>query len=179
MHGLIFAELRKFAEAGFGKEAWHRLLVEAGLPPKIYLQGETYPDEELVALATAASRVAQRPVTALLEQFGEFIVPDLFDIYGAFIQKQWKTLDMIEHTEANIHRAVRLRNPSASPPELKCQRVSPAEVVIVYNSPRKMCAVARGIVAGVARRYQEQVTISESTCMHRGDPSCTISVLLA
>ena len=179
MHGLIFSELKKFAESALGKEAWPKLLKDAGLEYRSYVTGEAYPDAEVVALVSAASKRANRPVPALLEDFGEFIVPDLVAVYGPFIKPRWRTLDLLEHTEESIHKAVRLRDPGALPPELKCTRVSPKEVRILYSSGRRMCGVAKGIIRGVAKHYRESIALSESTCMLRGDAVCTLTVRLA
>lgn len=178
MHGLIFAELKKYVDTKLGPRAWDALLKEARLGPRIYLTGDTYPDSEGVALVSAASRITKLPAGAILEDFGEFIAPDLIETYRPFVKPKWKTLDMIEHTEATIHKAVRLRDPNAAPPRLKSRRVSPKEVEIIYTSARKMCAVAKGIARGVGKHYGESVTVKESSCMLNGAPQCTISITL-
>ena len=77
MHGLIFAELKKYAETKPGMGSWHVLLKKAGLETKTYLSVREYPDAEVVALVAAASSMSGLPVAAVLEDFGEFIVPDL------------------------------------------------------------------------------------------------------
>ena len=176
MHGLIFAELKKFVDAQLGTGAWTNLLQKSGLSAKTYVAVQEYPDAEIVALVTTASQLTSIPVPDLLEAFGRFIVPDLLKSYGALLDKKWKTLDVIEHTENTIHRVVRLRNPGAKPPELVCRRPSEDEVMIHYASPRKMCSVAKGIARGVADHFSEQVEISELSCMHNGGSSCEISV---
>jgi len=83
---------------------------------------------------------------------------------------------VIERTEQNIHKAVRLKNPGANPPALVCRRTSPEEIVIQYASPRKLCPVAKGIVRGVAKHDQEPIVLTEPRCMLTGSPSCTIVV---
>jgi hypothetical protein len=55
MHGLIFAELKKYAETKHGKGSWHALLKTAGLETKTYLSVRAYPDAEGVALVVVAS----------------------------------------------------------------------------------------------------------------------------
>ena len=65
---------------------------------------------------------------------------------------------------------------AATPPALVCERTGLDEVTIVYSSPRKMCALARGISRGVAQHYGETVTINEEACMHHGAASCRIRV---
>ena len=179
MHGIIFAGLKKYVVANLGNEAWGGLLKDAGIGSKIYLPTQTYSDQEIVALVTTASQKTGIPAATLLEGFGEFIVADLVTIYRSMIDPSWRTLDLIENTENTMHKAVRLRDRGATPPTLVVNRTSPNEVVVVYSSARKMCSVAKGIVKGIAKHYGEQVVINESTCMHRGNPSCTISVKLA
>jgi hypothetical protein len=178
MHGLIFVELRKYVDDALGTGTWPKLLESAGLANKLYMPIGTYPDEELVALVSTAASLGGGSVDATLHGFGEFIAPDLLRMYSSRISKDWKTLDVIENTEETIHTVVRAQNPGADPPRLRCRRLSPEEVVISYSSPRKLCAVAKGIVRGLARDLRERVTITESSCMHKGAVTCEITVTL-
>jgi hypothetical protein len=178
MHGLMFAELKKYVDQKVGGEAWNTLLDTAGLGGRIYMPVQEYPDADIVALVGAASQATGRTVQAILEDFGEYIVPDLLKMYGSLLERGWKTLDVIEHTEETIHRVVRSRNPGARPPELSCTRPGPDEVVISYRSARKMCSVAKGISNGIAAHFGESIAVTQSVCMLRGDPECLISVRL-
>jgi hypothetical protein len=176
VHGVIFAELEKFVGATAGPDAWPKLLAAAGLSGNTYLPIRAYPDQELAALVTAASAATGAPPAQLLEEFGAFIAPSLLNMYQAFINPEWRVLDIIEHTEATIHKTVRLRQPDARPPELKVARISDNEALITYTSPRRMCAVAKGIAKGIAQHYREQLVISERSCMLQGGSACQISV---
>lgn len=178
MHGIIHSQLQKFVVTHHGKDVWRALLKEAGLAHKSFLVSQAYPDEDVLSLVSTASRMTGVAANDVLEAFGEFLTPDLIGIYGQLVRPEWRTLDLLEHTEATIHHVVRIRNPGAHPPALQCSRQSPKDVVITYSSPRRMCAVARGIVRGVAKHYQESVTITEPECMHAGCPACKISVSL-
>ena len=53
MYGLIFAELRKYAEDRFGEGTWPELLHAAGVERQVFLNVNEYSDEEAVALLTA------------------------------------------------------------------------------------------------------------------------------
>jgi hypothetical protein len=178
MHGIIFSELKKYVDTKLGADAWTGLVHAAGLPTKIYMPIHTYPDQEAVALVSAASQITGQPVDAVLQSFGEFIVPDLLRMYGSLLKKEWKTLDVLEHTEETIHRVVRSQNPGAEPPRLQCTRLSATTLVIAYTSSRKMCGVAKGIVRGIAAEFGDKVIVSESTCMLKGGTKCEISVRL-
>lgn len=179
MHGIIHHELQKFVVAHHDVATWRRLLETAGLANKVYLVSQNYPDEDAIALVQAASELTGSPAAAILEQFGEFIVPDLLSLYKPLVKPSWRTLDFLENTEGTIHHVVRMRQQSAAPPALRCVRDGPRELTIIYTSARKMCAVAKGITRGVAKHYGEAIQISEPACMHAGEPACRIVVRLA
>jgi predicted hydrocarbon binding protein len=177
VHGLILGRLKQFVESQMGDGAWSTLLAEAGIGDKIYLASSAYPDAEMFALVGAASRKTGLAQPVLLEAFGEYLEPAYLATYGHLVKPGWRALDLIERTEETIHKVVRLRNPGALPPVLRCTRVSPVEVAIDYASERRLCAVARGIIKGVGAHYQERLEVTESTCMLEGAPSCAIRVV--
>lgn len=174
MHGIIHLELQNFVVQLHGEAAWRALTDKAGLTDEIYTPLRSYPDEQLVALVGAAVQLTGAEPTALLEAFGEFLVPRYLALYGKLLKPEWRTLDVIEHAENTIHRVVRMREPGALPPRLQAQRVSPNVIRLNYDSPRKLCAVARGIARGIAAHFTEQLSISDERCMHRGDPECAM-----
>ena len=176
MHGFVYTELKDYVVAKLGADAWSTLLRQAGLKGKSYANFSEYPDSDAVQLVTAASEVTGLAPGVILEDFGAFLAPHLFRAYRPLIDPSWKTLEFLEHAENTIHRVVRARNAHARPPVLRCRRTSPAEVTLVYASPRKLCAVARGIVRGLAQHYREEVTVTEPMCMAEGQPQCQIQV---
>lgn len=177
MHGTIFSELEKFVGARLGEGAWATLREKAGIDPaRTYEIFSTYPDEEVTALVVTASEITGIPAPALLEDFGEFIAPDLLEMYWGAIEPGWRTLDVIEHTERTIHTVVRQDHKGAMPPYLHASRTAPDEVTVVYTSPRRLCAVAKGITRGIARHYGDSIEIQDTRCMHRGDADCVLIV---
>jgi hypothetical protein len=174
MHGIIFAELRNYAETSHGTGTWNALLRTAGLQGKIYMQVQEYPDADLAALVVAASSVTRRPVAEVLEEFGEFITPALLNMFGHLLRAEWKTIDVIDHTEGTVHTVVRVRNPGAKPPKLQTVRRGPDEVVLIYTSPRQMCGFAIGIGKGLAQHFGEHVIATQALCMHKGASKCEI-----
>lgn len=162
-----------------GEAAWRTLTDTAGLTGEIYTPLRSYPDEQIVALVGAAVQLTGADPTVLLESFGEFLAPRYLALYGKLVKPEWRTLDLLEHAENTIHRVVRLREAGAQPPRLQAQRISPTAVRINYDSPRKLCAVARGIARGIASHFSEQLTITDERCMHRGDRSCVMLFTLA
>jgi hypothetical protein len=176
VHGIIHLELQRFVITGFGADAWPVLLQRAGLGSRVYNATQAYDDSEIVRLVTAAVQLSGKPATEILEAFGSFLAPVYLSRFGSLVKSSWRTLDLIEHTEETIHKIVRIREPAALPPRLHVERTGPNEVVIHYDSPRRLCAVARGIVWGVARHFEEAIELDEVQCMHKGAASCILMI---
>jgi predicted hydrocarbon binding protein len=178
VHGYVLTTLRRFVIEGYGYAAWYSLLEAAGIGPREYANLLHYPDEEVAALVKAASELTGAPVSEVVERFGQFIGRDLLSIYRPLVDPAWRTLDLLEHTEETIHRAVRTLNAHAHPPALRAERTAPNRVVVFYRSARQLCALARGIVYGVASVYRERVAIAEPSCMLAGADHCRLEVSL-
>jgi hypothetical protein len=176
MHGALLRELQRFGEHSLGVVAWARITAEACLGDRVYLHTADYPDDDLPTLITCASRTTGRTADALLQDFGAFLAPSLLRTYAPLVRPQWRTLEIIENTEETIHTVVRLRNPGAHPPALKVTRTGPDAVLVVYASSRRLCALAKGIMRGIADSFGDAITISERACMLRGDPQCELEV---
>jgi len=175
MHGIIFAELKKFVEHRLGPDSWTTVVASAGIGTSTYMAVVDYPDDDAAALFAAIARQTGEPVDAVHQSYGTFIAPTLMDMYWALINPGWKTLDVLEHTEATIHRVVRAQIAGAQPPVLACQRISQRELIMTYTSQRKMCGMAKGTAIGVSMRYGERLTIEESSCMRHGADRCMIA----
>lgn len=176
MHGLVFAELERFVTRAHGAAKWQVVLAQAQMPAQVFVALGTYPDADLMKLVRSACAVTKTPATQLLEGFGEFITPTLFSMYRTVIAKEWRTLELVENTERVIHTVVRSRG--GTPPVLSAQRTDATHLTVTYGSQRKLCALARGIIRGIARHYHEQVLITETACMLAGAKNCKLELSL-
>src|SRR5215472_7432777 len=144
MHGLIFMELKKYVTTKFDQATWEKLLEKAGQRHQMYLASTVYPDHDILALVTAACGMTGLPPAAILEDFGEFIAPDLVDQYKFLINPSWRLLDFLANTEDTIHKVVRF-NKGVTPPKLVTTRAAEDRLIITYNSQRRMCPLLKGI----------------------------------
>lgn len=174
MHGIVFAELQRFTEDRGGRQGWQSVLDSAGLRNRVYLAIQEYPDKEVVAIITAIAKDRGQTPSAILENFGEFICPSLIKLYGHLLKPEWRAIDVIDNTEQTVHTVVRIKNKGANPPQLKTKRTSKDEVVLFYNSPRRLCSLAIGIGKGMGKHFGENIIVSHSVCMHKGAPQCEI-----
>ncbi len=110
MHGIVHSELRSYLIDRIGQDGWHELATAAGVEDGAYRTTGTYPDEELTALVLAYSRRSGHRLGDILEELGATAAGSLLDTYAAFVRPQWRALDVIEHAEQAMHRAVRLHD---------------------------------------------------------------------
>jgi predicted hydrocarbon binding protein len=174
MHGIILAELKSFVDATFGEGVWRQLLAASQLGSQSYDAGHHYSDDHVRKIVASASDRTGLPIQTILEDFGEFIAPQLLAMYPSLISPEWKTLEVIEHTEETIHTLVRSQYANAIPPYLRVHRTGPEEIVVFYDSPRKLCFIAKGIIKGLAKHFDETIRVMEQRCMLTGAPDCTL-----
>jgi hypothetical protein len=175
MHGLIFAELKRYVETKFDTKTWNTLLEKAGLKGNMYIAAAVYPDSDILALVTTACNMTGLTPNAVLEDFGDFIAPQLIAQYSFLIKPEWGFLDFLCNTEETIHKVVRFHQ-GVTPPRLAVTRLADDKALISYDSGRKMCALLKGIVKGAAKHYKEEISILETRCMLQGDPACVVTV---
>ena len=177
VHGLIFFYLQKFADvAAAGSTSWKGIRSSVTTTASRFLPSGTYPDADAVAILSTIADTTGWPLPSLLEEFGQYLAPHLVKVAGPTIDPAWRTLDLIEHTEAIIHTMVRNTTPGASPPVLETARQSPDELHLVYSSARRLCPLAVGLMRGIAAHYGETIRIDEPSCVRRGDPFCSFVI---
>jgi Haem-NO-binding len=173
MHGVIFASFRDFLLTAVGPEPGERIL--AGRP--IHMMSEAYPDHEFLALVGATSRALGADQGQVLRDFGVFAGSQTFPrLYPAFFSATGDTRSFLITVEDRIHEVVRATVPNARPPQLDIAPLGEDGVRITYTSPRRLCVLLAGLVAGTAAHYGDEVEIDETACMRRGDPACVFEV---
>ena len=155
MHGTIFMLLKRYVQTQYDHSTWVKLKELSGLTEMDFNTRTVYPDEHIYELVGQAAEMTGIPAGELHEKFGEYLVPDLMYMYQRLVKPEWKTLDMLEHTEHTMHNHVRTEHSENSPPVLQVERISENEVMIEYVSPRRMGGLAVGIVRGLAKYFDE------------------------
>lgn len=156
MHGSMFVLLKRFIEGIYDYSTWIKLLEATGLNGSVYTMHEMYPTSDLFAIVSKASETTGISSYHLMEQFGEFLVPDLLLIYNKYIHPDWRTYDMLLNTEASMHGAVKKLDSRTSPPLLLVTKKGSKQLIVDYYSKRRMAGVAVGIIKGIAGYYNER-----------------------
>jgi hypothetical protein len=155
MHGTILTLLKRYVQTQYDHSTWVQLMERSGLEQVEFNHKTVYPDEHIYALIGQAAELTGISAGELHEKFGEYLVPDLMYMYQRLLKPEWKTLDMLEHTELTMHKQVRQEHIENSPPVLDVNRLGPNELIIDYVSPRRMSGLAVGIVRGLATYFDE------------------------
>lgn len=178
MHGLIFMTWEKYLGDRFGKrflDAYRNAIGEtaANLP----LANRLYDDETLLVGVGAASRLASMLPEALLREYGRyFIINGLTGHLCLYILAQVHNGCDLLLTMRNAHARLRTTLEGLQPPLFEYEPSSfPNEVILRYDSPRKLCDVLLGAIEGSAERFGETVQVQEHACMKTGAPFCRIS----
>jgi heme-NO-binding protein len=176
VHGVIFSSLRDFVTTAHGPPTAQNLF--AGEP--VYLLSESYPDEQLAALVRRASALTGLAEDVIVYDFGVFTAQQTFArLYPAFFAIAGSAREFLLTVETRIHELVRATIPNAAPPQLTVKPLGEDGVEILYESPRQLCVLLRGLTEGTAAHFGEAASIDELTCMRAGGDACRFEVRLA
>lgn len=175
MYGVYLVKMGEYVISAHGEEVWNKARADAGHSFKVYLPGEPYPDEELDLLVASVCMEASVSPEELWENIGLSAGSSVIAAYKSLINPEWKTLEVLEYLQSVIEM-IRSSKGDFPHPFFNSDRISKDKLMLVYASPRKLCALAKGMVKGVAMHYGEKVSIEETACMCTGAPECRIVI---
>jgi hypothetical protein len=175
MKGVVFNLLEASVRQEFGEDTWDDLLDSAGLDGA-YTSLGNYPDEQMHRLVAAAANRLNMPPEAVVRWFGQKAIPLMAQSYPGFFAPHTTTRSFILTLNDIIHPEVRKIYPGADVPEFDFDTSSEEVLVMGYQSPRKMCALAQGLIEGAAAYFGEEATVEQPRCMHRGDEKCVFRI---
>lgn len=171
MMGLLFNLFEEVLARRYGEDAWDRLLEAVNLDG-VYTSVGNYPEGELDRLVHAASASFCIPDDELLRWFGREAIPLLVERFPEFFAPHQSTFTFLMTLDQVIHPEVRKFYADSVVPEFDFEMSSADTLKIGYRSPRKLCALAEGLVLGAADYYGDRVQVEQTRCMKRGDDKC-------
>ncbi|MCE2983857.1 MAG: heme NO-binding domain-containing protein [Parachlamydia sp.] len=97
------------------------------------------------------------------------MAPHLSSISGTMVSKTWGLKELLLHTHTVIHQRLSKSLTASTIPFLDIKEVGANRLLISYQSERKMCHFAKGLLQGLSHLYQEPILIEKKSCMHKGD----------
>ncbi|MFL0811333.1 MAG: heme NO-binding domain-containing protein [Agarilytica sp.] len=177
MKGVIFTSLADMIESQYGLSFWNQLLELCPLSTGgAYTASGIYPDSEIMCLVSALSQKLEVPQEFLLNAFGEYLFSTLADLHPYFVTHHSNPVSFLITVENVIHADVEKLYPQTHFPFLDFVQKSENELTLQYHSARQLCALAEGLIKGVAKYFKQEVAIIHSNCMLRGDDHCLMEI---
>lgn len=175
MKGVVFNLLEQVVVREYGENVWDDLLDDAGLAGT-YTSLGSYPDEEIMSLVAAAAAALKLPPDEVLRWFGRRAMPLLAGHYPVFFTPHQDTMSFVMSVNAIIHPEVRKLYAGAGCPNFHFEKDESGALLMGYNSPRKLCALAHGFIEGAGDHYGQTAAVEHPLCMHRGDERCLLRI---
>lgn len=176
MKGMVFTMLGEMIEEKFGLETWDDLIDETDPESDgIYVSTDIYPDQELLAYVAALSKRLDTPANDLVFAFGEHLLGRFAEIHPEFFENL-SIKEFLKSVHDVIHVEVKKLHPDAVLPHFDYEDSGGNELVMLYRSPRGLCALAEGLIEGAAKHYGEAVLLAHPICMHHGSDHCRLQL---
>jgi hypothetical protein len=177
MHGIIFVAWEKYLKDRFHSKVLYEYHTAIGSTAP-FLADHVYDDADLFKGVAIVSQITNVPVETLLREYGHyFIINGLVRHLRTYLPDQVSSGGReLLLSMASAHAQMGRGSDGIRPPLFKYQvsKNDPNTIYVLYNSPRKICSVLWGALEGVASYFHESVTITEHTCMNKGDLACKL-----
>ena len=172
MKGIVFTSLNDIVEENYGMEVWDQILQSVELPSGgIYTAAANYDDKELFALVTELAKVTGTPINDLITVFGEYLLVQFTESFPHFFQCLTPK-EFLKQVDEVVHVEVRKLYKDVGLPKFTYEDPAEDELVMIYESPRKLCHLAKGLINGTAKHYGVNIINNETQCLHNGDACC-------
>lgn len=177
MKGIINKGIKAMVQKEHGAGAWARVQRAAGCDEPFFATSEDYPDETTERLIAAVADMTGEPAeqvmirlgAAWVESVGVACYPTFFRLAGGTAREFLGNLD-------RIHRQITRNVPTARPPRFELEERPDGDLVIHYHSRRRLCALAQGLLVGVARHFGEDLAVRKTACASEGHAHCILEV---
>lgn len=176
MKGIIFNILEEMVIAHKGMAVWNEILNQELPDGGIYTVGESYPDEQLFTLIQAVSNSTNLSMEKVVGDFGEFMFDQLATRYPIFIDQASDLKSFLKSVESVIHVEVKKLYDNPHLPNFGYSEPTDDILIMRYNSPRKLCLLAEGLIRGAAVHYKTTIEVGHTVCMHMGAKHCDLTV---
>lgn len=176
MKGIVFTTFNKMVELELGLSSWDKLIQETKpLSGGVYTAGDNYDEKELFVFVDKISDWTKIKKEDLLFSFGEFLLLQLTNRYQKFFEGK-NFISFLLSVDSIIHYEVKKIFPDASFPKIDYEIKSENHIVLIYQSKRKLCYLAEGLISGAAIYFKESYELVHSDCMLKGDKCCRLEI---
>jgi len=160
MKGIIFNVFLDLVEKENGYELVDTIIENSNLKSKgIYTSVGTYPHEELFYLINQLSLKTGISVPEILKKFGKYAFSIFTKTYTDLIAKYNNIYDFLERLEDTIHVEVLKLYPEAELPSFSIIKNDANEMILNYQSERKLADLAEGLLIGCLEYFKTTASL--------------------
>ncbi|MFP8956536.1 heme NO-binding domain-containing protein [Natrialbaceae archaeon A-CW3] len=158
MHGLVHQTLKAYVVEKTDEASWAVVLERAGIDPQLYLPVSHYPDDEIPKLLETVAQLSGHERAAVERDFGRTLGPALLQTFRAHWRNDWEFTELLGHLES-VTDEIRSKATDTEPPVVTCTRADDG-LRVTYRSSRGYPAMAHGVLEGLAREFDVDVTVT-------------------
>jgi predicted hydrocarbon binding protein len=129
-----------------------------------------------MAFVTELSEITKVEVPALVKTFGEYLFIHLYNSSPSNLSHINNLKDFLLSIDGVIHKEVKRVHPKAYLPTFKYNETPNGDLIMFYQSKRKLCHLSEGLIFGAAKHFQQSIKISHPECMHDGAERCKLII---
>jgi hypothetical protein len=176
MKGLVFTMLSEMVETKFGYRVWDAAILNTDPQSNgVYVSTGTYADTELLGYVADLSKQTNIPASELVFSFGEYMLGKFKDIHPSFFEGH-TARSFLKSVDSVIHVEVAKLHPDAVLPRFTYRDGEDGRLIMNYRSPRNLCALAEGLIAGTADIFDTAIDVAHPHCMLEGAETCVLEL---
>jgi len=177
MQGSIYTSFSEMVIENLGMSVWNELLLKVKpCSEGVYTNGMQYDDSEIMAFVSALSTITNTEPSILVRAFGEYLFINLFNNSPTNLSHVNNLKDFLICIDAVIHKEVKRVYPKAYLPKFEYTETANGDLVMLYQSKRKLCHLSEGLISGAAKHFDQIITIEHPECMHEGAEKCKLVI---
>lgn len=140
-----------------------------------YTAAATYKDTELMLFFSELALKENKSVHDVVFNFGEYLLSALSQRYPGLFYESGLREFLLSVNHAVNADIVKIYH-DAELPIFKYEYPGDKKLVMIYESKRKLCMLAAGLISGAGNLYKTPVKIIHNVCMHKGDAACRLEL---
>ncbi|WP_462172347.1 heme NO-binding domain-containing protein [Pseudoalteromonas xiamenensis] len=176
MKGVVFRALEDLVIEQHGIQTWDIILDQVNLSDRYYLGPQSYPDEELFSIVQEIGRILNVPLPDLIRGFGQYLFGYLANSHKDIVSQFDSFEALIKGIDSVIHKEVKKLYSEPNLPSISVDFSNSDSLIVVYDSPRKLCFCSEGLIYGAAAHFGVTVKIEHQQCAHHGADKCILLV---
>lgn len=173
MKGVVFNLLESFICEGWGDDVYEEILAQCPLHTQEPFVGPgTYPDADLVSIASATANHLGLSLPEALRAFGVYSLPHLVGSAPDLTRPLTTPEALLLAVDGVIHVEVRKLFPKAQPPQFTVRKNDDDSLHLEYRSDRKFCPFLEGLFDGLGDYFDHDIRAVKQVCMYDGADHC-------